>query len=84
MPYEETALLIPGKAISPGLAEGRTFVHRDLLRSLDAPIAIDVANIESADSPSRVTMQTLQFGLPDNWREAQNHSGCRFATLFVF
>jgi phosphoenolpyruvate-protein phosphotransferase len=46
MSDNETVLLISGKAISPGLAEGRTFVHRDMLRSLDAPIAIEMESVE--------------------------------------
>lgn len=43
---KEATLLIQGKGISPGLAEGRTFVHRDMLRSLDAPTGIKAENIE--------------------------------------
>lgn len=39
-------LHISGKSISPGLAEGVTFVHHDILRSLDAPIAIDQRNVD--------------------------------------
>jgi phosphoenolpyruvate-protein kinase (PTS system EI component) len=46
MSVEEKALIISGKVISPGLAEGKTFLHRDVLRSLDAPVAIDTENIE--------------------------------------
>ncbi len=39
-------LFITGRVISPGLAEGLTFVHRDLLRCLDAPVAIETKNVE--------------------------------------
>jgi len=39
-------LFITGRVISPGLAEGRTFVHRDMLQSLDAPVAIETENVE--------------------------------------
>ena len=46
MSDEKTTLLITGRAISPGLAEGRIFVHRDMLRRLDAPVAIETENIE--------------------------------------
>lgn len=42
----ETTLFITGRAISPGLAEGKIFVHRDMLRSLDAPVAIETENVE--------------------------------------
>ena len=46
MSDKETSLIITGKAISAGLAEGRTFVYRDRLRRLDAPVAIETENIE--------------------------------------
>jgi phosphoenolpyruvate-protein phosphotransferase len=45
-PDGEAALIIPGKVISPGLAEGRSFVHRDMLRLLDTPVAIETEDVE--------------------------------------
>jgi phosphoenolpyruvate-protein phosphotransferase len=41
-----TMLRIKGRTISHGLAEGKTFIHRDMLRSLDAPVVIETKNIE--------------------------------------
>jgi phosphoenolpyruvate-protein phosphotransferase len=46
MMTDKIAVIIKGKSISPGLAEGRTFLHKDLLCSLDAPVAIELENIE--------------------------------------
>ena len=46
MSDKKTTLRITGKVMSPGLAEGRTFVHRDMFRHPDAPVAIETENIE--------------------------------------
>ncbi|OGV70563.1 MAG: phosphoenolpyruvate--protein phosphotransferase [Lentisphaerae bacterium RIFOXYA12_FULL_48_11] len=46
MPDKETTLFITGKVISPGLAEGRIFIHRDMLRHLDTPVAIETESVE--------------------------------------
>lgn len=43
----ESVLLISGRAISPGLAEGRTFISRDILGSLDAPVLIRRGSVEN-------------------------------------
>lgn len=46
MSDNETALFVTGRPISPGLAEGRVFIHRDRRRSLEAPVAIDTGEVE--------------------------------------
>ena len=46
MSDKNKTLFITGKAISPGLAEGKTFLYRDTLRSLDAPVAIGTEDVE--------------------------------------
>lgn len=46
MEDQERELCITGRAISPGLAEGITFVHRDALRAIDGPVAIETEDIE--------------------------------------
>ncbi|MCH6255714.1 phosphoenolpyruvate--protein phosphotransferase [Puniceicoccaceae bacterium K14] len=42
----KTRKRIQGKSISPGLAEGTTFIHYDLIRSLDTKDAIHFEDIE--------------------------------------
>ncbi len=39
-------LVIHGRSISPGLAEGRTFLHRDPFRVTETPVAIEQQNVE--------------------------------------
>ncbi|MFT4900846.1 MAG: phosphoenolpyruvate-protein phosphotransferase [Lentimonas sp.] len=46
MSDKEITTAITGRAISAGLAAGRTFVHWDRLRELDAPISIDTEHVE--------------------------------------
>ena len=42
----ETPLTIQGKPISPGLAEGITYIHRDTLHFLDMPATIESKDID--------------------------------------
>jgi phosphoenolpyruvate-protein phosphotransferase len=41
-----TPLIIHGKGISPGLAEGITFLHRDRFQSMDAPVLISRKDVD--------------------------------------
>lgn len=41
-----TPQFISGKIISPGLAEGKTFVHRDILPHVDTPLVIGQGEID--------------------------------------
>lgn len=68
MADKEATLFITGRAISPGLAEGRTFIHCDTLRRLDAPVAIETENIEYelvhlADATAIITEDLLALAM---------------------
>ncbi len=39
-------MVISGKMLSPGLAEGRTFVHQALVQMQDVPVSIDTHDVE--------------------------------------
>ncbi len=41
-----TALRVHGKPISPGMAEGITFVHRDLLHPTDVSVSIETKDVD--------------------------------------
>lgn len=42
----QTALIVRGKSISPGLAEGLTYVHRDMFHPLDTPVSIETKDVD--------------------------------------
>jgi phosphoenolpyruvate-protein phosphotransferase len=46
MPDRQAALTLRGKSISPGLAEGITYVHRDMLHQMDVPVPIERKDVE--------------------------------------
>lgn len=82
MSDKETTLFITGRAISPGLAEGKTFVHRDMLRSLDAPVAIETENIEQElghleDATAMITEDLLVMAT-----RVEKEMDSRFAAVF--
>ncbi len=46
MSDRQTALTVHGKPISPGLAEGLTYVHRDMLHLPDMPVSIETKDVD--------------------------------------
>ena len=57
-------LIIQGKSISPGLAAGITFLHRDIVHCLDAPTDIEKDTIEQGfeyleDATAKITLDLL-------------------------
>jgi phosphoenolpyruvate-protein phosphotransferase len=46
MSERQAALILRGKSISPGLAEGLTYVHRDRLHLPDAPVSIETKDVD--------------------------------------
>lgn len=58
--------IIHGKGVSPGLAEGITFLHRDLLQSLDVPVLIKRSEVDQEfsyldGSIARITKDLLEL-----------------------
>jgi phosphoenolpyruvate-protein phosphotransferase len=45
MADRQTALILRGKSISPGLAEGITYVYRDMLNLPDVPVSIETKDV---------------------------------------
>jgi len=57
---------VHGRGISPGLAEGITFLHRDLFRPLDAPVPINRKDVEQElghleSSTAQITRDLLKL-----------------------
>ncbi|EKD29172.1 MAG: hypothetical protein ACD_79C00025G0003 [uncultured bacterium] len=76
------SFILKGKSISPGLAEGLTFLHRDILRSLDAPTEIDKKDVEEEfgyleDATTKITGDLIALSA-----RVENEMDSRLAAIF--
>lgn len=66
MSIQEETTIIHGRGISPGLAEGITFLHRDLFELLDDPVPITRKDVEQEiglleSSTAKITSDLLKL-----------------------
>ncbi len=66
MPNRKEAHIVHGRGVSPGLAEGITFQHRDLFQSLEAPVLINRNDVDQEfayleDSTAKITLELLEL-----------------------
>lgn len=82
MTEANSTAIIKGKAISPGFAEGKTFLHRDMLQSLDTPVAIELEDVEEEFENLEDATSTISNDLLNLATRVEKEMDTRLGSVF--